>query len=669
MKKIILSVLAFAALAFVAEGRKVTGSVTCGDTGLAGVTVTDGKNFTQTRSNGKFTFDIDDAAEHVFIVTPSGYVADWTAGVPQFYLSAKGASKFNFSLQRTQGGQDYNIIAVSDPQTYSDEHFAMFAGKPIEDMAKTAASLTGVTVGISLGDISWDRIEVLDMYKKEIIRTGIPFYPVVGNHDNEAYVKGDKEASATYRSKMGPENYAFYLGKDIVIVLDNIIYDTDFKMTAGYTSEVIDWVKELMKTVPSEAEVYIAHHVTIGRGQRKIKNASTLLEILRGRKVTVLSGHTHINSINKIEKNVTEHNVGAICGAWWDTQHCTDGTPRGYKVLTKHGGKLTWYYKPVDYSKKHIAEAYGIGQTKLHPNSVVVNVWDWDDAWKVEWYEDGVYMGGMDKVAEVSPVFAQEIEAAYAGQEIPSWKSARPSAHNFAATPSRYARSVTVTVESRFGQKWTQTLDVAGYVEKHMCCDPAEVTIENVSALVDKGATYLSLNLVTDINGNVTVGTKNGPQVTEFVDAVEEYVDKSKRSSVGFNFEMNTAAGKEEGKTVPYYHDHVDHIMAGLWGRYMGERLMVTGSDYRSLNHMYQKYPEVDLAFKVAPGTEDIQKAMSRLKFTPKWISIHCSMIDKGLIDTYRAKGMYVSVWGIQDEDTLAKVMTLCPDAVLYELQ
>jgi hypothetical protein len=42
MKKIILSVLAFAALAFVAEGRKVTGSVTCGDTGLAGVTVTDG---------------------------------------------------------------------------------------------------------------------------------------------------------------------------------------------------------------------------------------------------------------------------------------------------------------------------------------------------------------------------------------------------------------------------------------------------------------------------------------------------------------------------------------------------------------------------------------------------------------------------------------------------
>ena len=660
-----LSILAFATLAFVAEGRKVTGSVTCGETGLAGVTVTDGKNFTQTKPNGKFTFEIEDDAEHVFIVTPAGYVADWSSGVPAFYIKAEGVSKFNFPLQRMQGGHDYNIIAVSDPQTYSDGHFAMFSGKPLEDLAKTASSLSGVSVGISLGDISWDRIEILDMYKKEIVRAGIPFYPVVGNHDNEAYIQGDKEASATYRSKMGPENYAFYLGKDLVIVLDNIIYDTNFKMTAGYTAEAMAWVKDLMKTVPADADVYVAHHATLGRGKRKIQNASSLLETLRGHKVTFLAGHTHVNAIHNIEKNVTEHNVAAICGAWWETGHCTDGTPRGYKVFTKHAGKLSWYYKPVDYPKNHIAEVYNIGETMMHPNSVVVNVWDWDNEWKVEWYEDGVYMGTMDNVAEVSPVFSKEIEAAYAGQEIPSWKKARPSGHNFAATPSRYAKSVTITVESRFGQKWTRTVEVADYIEKHMTCEPSEVTVENVTALVDRGATYLKLDLVTDINGNVTVGTKKGPQMTELIDAVEGYVEKTRRSPVGFNFEMNTAAGKEEGKTVPYYHDHVDYIMAGLWGRYMGERLMVTGSDHRSLNHMDEKYPEVDLAFKVAPGTEDIQKAMARLKFTPKWISIHYSMIDKSLIDTYHAKGMYVSVWGISDEETLLKVMALCPDAVV----
>ena len=150
MKKIILSILAFAALAVAAEGRKVTGVVTCGEKLLVGVTVTDGKNFTQTKSNGRFSFEIEDDAEHVFIVTPAGYIADWSSGVPQFYMRAEGVSKFHFDLQRTQGGPDYNIIAVSDPQAYSDEHFAMFAGKPLDDLTKTASSLTGLTVGISL---------------------------------------------------------------------------------------------------------------------------------------------------------------------------------------------------------------------------------------------------------------------------------------------------------------------------------------------------------------------------------------------------------------------------------------------------------------------------------------------------------------------------------------
>ena len=79
-----------------------------------------------------------------------------------------------------------------------------------------------------------------------------------------ASLQGDSAASAAYRSKMGPENYAFCIGKDVVIVLDNIIYGTNFKCTIGYTDEVIRWVENL-------------------------------LALLRGRNVNFLSGHTHEN--------------------------------------------------------------------------------------------------------------------------------------------------------------------------------------------------------------------------------------------------------------------------------------------------------------------------------------------------------------------------------------
>ena len=649
-----------------AEARKVTGSVKCGENKLEGVIVTDGTNFTKTLKSGKFTFDIDDNAEFVFIITPAGYVADWSSGVPAFYMPAAGVSRFDFQLTRTVGGDDYTIVAMADTQTKSDEHFAQFAGKPLNDICKTTKGLSGAAVGLTLGDICWDRIELLDRYKQEIVRTGIPFYPVIGNHDKEAHAEGKAEASAAYRSKMGPENYAFCLGKDVVIILDNIIFNKNSRITSGYTEEVISWVKGLLKMIPSTADIYIAQHAPIVGGNKKIDNASALLSTIRGRKVTFLSGHMHINQISQIEKNVTEHNIAAICGAWWDTIRCTDGTPRGYKVLTKFGGKLSWYYKPIDQSRKHMAEVYTLGQTSRHPNSIVVNVWDWDPEWKVEWYEDGQYRGKMDQVEEVSPTFTEEIEAAYAGQEIPDWKRGSVSRHYFAATPSRYARNVTIAVTSRFGQKWTQTVEVAGICEEHMTCKGKDATLENLTALVDGGARYIRLDLCVDMNGDVTVGHKDGPLMIEVLDVIDEHINKSGRSTVRYNFEMYTVTGEEEGKSVPYYHNYVDFVMADLWIRYMGDKLMLTGSDYRSLNHMNEKYPEVDLAFKVAPGTKDIEKSMARLKFTPKWISLHYTDADEATIKQFRDKGMYVSVWGVPDKDTAAELQKLSPDAIMY---
>ena len=663
MKRVLVSLMLLAAC-FASEARKVTGSVKSGDNAIPGVTVTDGKNFTQTKNNGKFSFDIDDNAEFVYIITPAGYVADWTSGVPAFYRRAEGVSKFEFDLQRTGGGNDYNIIAVADPQTYSDEHFALFADEPIEDLAKTAKGLTGVSVGLSLGDISWDRIEILDMYKKEIVRTGIPFYPVIGNHDHEAYLKGDHESASGYRLRMGPENYAFYLGKDIVIVLDNILYDTNFKMTYGYTDECIAWVRNLLKTVPAGAEVYVAQHVPFGKRIKKMRNASELVDMLRGRKVTFITGHNHENSIYTIEKNMTDHNVASICGAWWDTRHCMDGTPMGYKVFTRFGGKLSWYYKPVGLTRKHMAEGFTLGQTTMHPNSVVVCIWDWDPEWKVEWYEDGTHKGKMDRVTDISPAYAEEIATAYEGKEMVAWMAPNKSSNFFAATPSRYAKNVTVVVESRFGEKWMETFDLTGHIEKHLGCD--DPTLDNIKGLVTEGATFINLDLYTDINGDVTIGSKNGPLMIEVLDVIDEYIEKEGLSPVGFNFDIHTDAKAEEGKTIPYFHVHADFVMMDLWARYMGDRLMITGSDYRSLNHLNEKYPEVDLAFKVAQDTEDVEKAMKRLKFTPKWISFHYTDLSEDIVKKYHDKGIYVSAWGIDNQETAAQTCALGVDALIY---
>ena len=223
MKKIFAIALAFMMFGSLAQARKVSGSVISGEEKLPGVIVTDGKNFTVTKKNGKFAFDIKDDAEFVYIVTPSGYVADWSTGVPAFYQEAAGRNKFVFELQKTDASGDYSILAIADPQTRNEKQFAKFAGEPMADICETASTMTGAAVGLVLGDICWDSLELLEKYRKEIVRAGIPFYPVVGNHDHEMELQGDLLTTATYRRIMGPENYAFCLGHDVVVVLDNII--------------------------------------------------------------------------------------------------------------------------------------------------------------------------------------------------------------------------------------------------------------------------------------------------------------------------------------------------------------------------------------------------------------------------------------------------------------
>ena len=468
MKKILMILLAAVALNTTAQARKVTGKVVSGGEKLSGVIVTDGTSFTQTKKNGKFSFDIKDDAEFVYIVTPAGYAADWSTGVPAFYQSAEGKDNFVFDLLKTDNSGDYSIIAVSDPQTKTKKHFSQFAAEPMAELCEAAADLEGAVAGIILGDICWDSLELLEDYKAEIVRTGIPFYPVVGNHDHELEAEGDIQTTAKYRAIMGPENYAFFLGKDVVIALDNIIYETQKKYEEGYAPHVLAFVQGLEQLIPEDAHIYVVQHGTTYRWfekERWVVATKEFLDILKDRKVSFISGHTHIANNMIYGENVVEHNVAAICASWWDTYYCTDGTPSGYKVFTCKDGELEWYYKSLGKDKDYQVEFFMPGETPHHAECVVANVWDWDPEWKVEWYQDGKYMGVLDPTFDLSPNYIADINRAFEGKTIPNYKKPRHNWHYFAAKPGKDAKTVKVVVRSRFGQQWECEVDMTKYAD------------------------------------------------------------------------------------------------------------------------------------------------------------------------------------------------------------
>ena len=451
-----------------AEARKVKGTVTSEGKGLSEVIVTDGQTFTQTKKNGSFSFEIADSAEFVYIITPAGYTADWSKGSPEFYKTAKDTEYFSFEILKTgDTSKEYNIIAVGDPQPRKDIHFEEFIGRPLDDICNTISGLSTPTIGIALGDICYDVLPLQKRWKEEIVRTNIPFYPSIGNHDHDQAFKNDAQAPHAYKANFGPTNYAFFIGKDLVIILDNIIYHSRSSYKEGYTDEVIAWVSNLLKLAPKNCDIIIAQHSALnGRWHRtlntnpSIVNCDKMIELLKDHNVTFLSGHNHVQGNFQYAENLFEHNVAAICGTWWDAYHCTDGTPRGYKVFTKKDGELTWYYKAIDKDPDFQYEVFMPGTTTNNPDCLIVNVWDYDSQWKIEWFEDGKAMGKMRQVREYSPIHTSEIEAKYNGNKsaISDHKRSSEADHYFAAKPSAEAKEITIVITNRFGKTWTETV-------------------------------------------------------------------------------------------------------------------------------------------------------------------------------------------------------------------
>ncbi len=725
MKRILALSAALLMLCSYAEARKVSGTVKSGDEKLSGVIVTDGKNFTQTKKNGKFSFEIEDEAEFVYIVTPSGYVADWSTGVPQFYQAAPGNKKFTFDLLKTEKSNDYSIVAIADPQFRNEQQFAQFAGKPLEDLSETAKSLNGNAVGVVLGDICWDNLDLLENYKKAITRTGIPFYPVVGNHDHEAAAQGDVNTTALYRSIMGPDNYAFFVGKDVVIALDNIIYDTKKKYKEGYADHVLRFVKGLESLLPEDADLYICQHSPIKFfwDNSKILGTSDMLSIVRGRKVTFLSGHNHMSNFFEYEDNITEHNIAGFCGSWWDAPHCTDGTPQGYKVFTKKAGKVEWYYKTIGQPKDFQVELYMLGQAPQHPNSVVVNVWDWDPSWKVEWFEDGKPMGKLKPVLEYSPLYIREINKAWEGKKVPSYKQPTLNYHYFAATPNQYAKNVTIAVESRFGQKWVYTVDMKDYIDVQAHRGGAglmpENTIEAMKHALDMGVNTLELDLQVSEDGLVVVShdpyfhhryairpdgsyiQKDDPKeyiyqmpysevakydvgsrpsevwpekaciktvkplAEDLIDFVENYTKEMGYSPVRYNIEIKSKKGNGEGDIMPTYDAFATICCKFLNSKHLDERLVVQSFDPRALNYIHEKYPELILSYLVDAKAPSFEEYMAMLKFTPQWLSPHHSITDEALVEKCREKGIKLVPWTVDKPEDIERIIKLGVEAII----
>ena len=715
--------------------KKITGNVHCGDRMIPGVIVTDGFRFTTTDKQGFFKLKIKGESRYIQIVTPSGYTADYTSGSPLFYQKISKKTFYPFAVYKTKEGPDYSLLAVSDPQMKVEEHLEKFKGEPLKDLITVSASRSAErnTVGVALGDIGWNKLEIHPLYKQQIRRAGIPFYSVIGNHDFIQNISG-VDAVKTYEENFGPVNWAAWIGRDLLIGVNDIIFkgsDDDPEKTGeyveGYSDETIDFLKGLLAKVPKGTHIFLAQHspTFLWYEDKYIERGEEMLSLLDGYTVDILSGHTHIlNNITHSE-TVLEHNPASICGAWWSTKTCIDGTPRGYEIFDNICDTIVWRWHNIDLPEDRQVEFIDIGQSRYYPNSAIANVWDYDPDWKVEWWQDGKFMGEAVSVPDVSPTYIKEINKVLedAGKTGPGYLRPQRNLHYFAANPtSQYAGEIVFKVTSPDGRQWDHTCRMnGGYIDVQAHRGGAglmpENTITAMANAIDLGVNTLEMDLHVSSDSLVVVShdpyfhrrystrpdgsliekgdpheylfrmpydsiakydvglrpntvwpnqekvAEIKPLAKDLIEFVENTAREKDLSPFRYNIEIKCREGDGEGTDWPEYHAFVDLCIPVIEG--LGDRLVVQCFDVRALEYMHEKYPDLFLSYLTDDDEPDIFKILSNLSFKPDWWSPHHSVITPENVGYCHSLGIRVVPWTIDDPAEITRMIDCGVDAII----
>ncbi len=457
-----------------ASGRpiRISGKVRSGDGGIGGVSISDGLTVSQTMLDG--TFEIVTTLDQDFLrmSVPAGFrIPRNETGTSRFYRpivsNGTGEMEAVFDLEPLDtSDEDHAIFLLADIQTETALELSWFHEQTVPDVQATIRALGNPeAVGIAAGDIMFDHLELFPEYERGVSRMGIPFFQVVGNHDQDQDRPTDVGSTDTFSRHFGPRYYSFDRGAVHYVVLDDVFWFGSGYM--GYLgSDQLRWLENDLRFVEAGRPVIVAAHIPVlgGRhirlGERhpnpgiSVANRRALYEILEPYQAHILTGHTHENE-HVFEAGVHEHVTGAVCGAWWSGPICGDGTPSGYSVYEIRGEEVTWRYKGTGHEFDYQLRVYPRGADPTAPDEIVANVWDWDPDWTVVWYEDGERKGEMASRVGTDPLS----EKLHRGNELPP---GRPGVepytvgHLFYAPVSTDAREIRVEATDRLGRVYSE---------------------------------------------------------------------------------------------------------------------------------------------------------------------------------------------------------------------
>jgi hypothetical protein len=453
---------------------RIRGRVMLEKKAIARAVVSDGRQVVATDRSGYFELLADRESRFVHLSLPSGcQVPTLPSGAANLFrpiqADAKGEMAVNFALAPLeQGDTDHAFIVMADPQTQNRKETALLHAETVPTLIDVAGKQGGVPLhGIGCGDLMFDDLTLYPEYERVASRTGVPFFQVVGNHDMNYDARTDEASTGTWENHFGPSWYSFNRGEIHYVVLDDVFWHGDGYI--GYLpARQLDWLAQDLALVPPGSTVVVSLHIPVastrpertnsgnGRITERVTNRQALYRLLEPFQAHIMSGHTHENE-HIVSGKVHEQVHGTACGAWWSGPICWDGTPSGFSVYRAKGSELRWHYQATGHGVDHQVRVYRAGADKQAADAIVANVWNWDPAWTVVWYEGADRRGPMMRRRGLDPLSVE----LHAGPELPagrSWVDPTPTDHLFYAPAPPAGTPVRVEAIDRFGRIYSASL-------------------------------------------------------------------------------------------------------------------------------------------------------------------------------------------------------------------
>jgi hypothetical protein len=444
----------------------VTGKVTCAGRGVADVVVTDGTASVATDASGCYALNAVDDAHFIYISTPAGYLPPADGVYPRFYIPfSKDKAVYDFTVTRNPKDDNHQLVIVqADVQAAYKKDLETYKSLVADCRDLVSRNYSDRDAfSLDLGDLVEVGSGLMPIYDRNVQPIAMPVYHAVGNHDMDFWGRSHETSYSTFEAAFGPQHYSFNRGKIHYIVIDNCFYIGRGIFYIGYVDEAtFRWLDSDLAFVPAGSTVILSMHIPSQLTEKErdfvyeggpisdeTVNAAHLHELLKPYKAHIFTGHMHYNLNICFSDSLMEHNTAAVCGTWWTTDVCLDGTPRGYGVYEIDGDNIKWYYKSSGYPRSHQMRLYNVGESKDFPDCVVANVWNYDKRWRVEWLENGKVMGEMTKFTGYDPYAS----ALCADRSIVKydWISPFTTEHLFRAVPANPKAKIEVRVTDRFG--------------------------------------------------------------------------------------------------------------------------------------------------------------------------------------------------------------------------